>query len=141
MEKKIKAFAGTVVFAAITMISSCTKTCDLGYKGDNCTTEVRESFLGNFSGKETCGTATDTFSITISPISTDVTKIKLNNIYNSTLNAIGTVMANGAITIEPQNFGTGNISGSVTSTGGKISIAYIVTVAGTPDATCTWVQN
>ncbi len=131
----------TLVVTAILFIASCTRTCDLGYEGDHCTTPVRDKFIGTFSGSQTCSAATDTFSIEIGEVAGDVTKIKIYNIYNVGVNTIGTVLANGSVTIAPQALGVGgNISGDITASG-KIRINYLVTVTGLPDASCSWVQH
>ncbi len=140
MKNIIKTILGITAIAVLFTIASCTRVCDLGYEGDHCVTPVRDKFAGTFNGTQTCSAATDTFSIAIIPISGDVTKIKINNIYNAGFNTIGTVLANGSITIAPQTFGTGTISGSVTNNG-KINISYVVTIAGLTDANCTWVQK
>ena len=130
-----------LLLAGFAALSSCSKVCDTGYEGEHCTTEVRTKYLGTFSGRQTCGAVTDTFTVAIGTVANDVTKIKIYNIYNSTLNATGTVLDNGSITIASQSLGSGTISGSVTNSSGKINIAYTVSVQGSVVDNCTWVQN
>ncbi|HLP18904.1 MAG TPA: hypothetical protein VK174_01310 [Chitinophagales bacterium] len=145
MKKKIQLLSFFAAMVVIVTIASCTRTCDLGYEGDHCVDPVRAKFIGTFSGSETCGTTTDTFSVAISEVSNDVTKIRINNIANTSLNATGTVLENGSITLAPQAFGNGgNINGSVTFTGGKVNLAYHISydpASGLPDITCNWLQD
>jgi len=136
-----KTLTGGLLVLALAFISSCTRVCDLGYEGDHCVTRVTDKYLGTFSGKETCGSVTDSFNVAITEVAGDVSKIKIYNVHNVNLNAIGTVLDNGSIAIASQSFGTGNISGSVTLVGGKKSISYLIVASGYPDASCTWVQN
>jgi len=140
MKKIFKAFAGVAVVAALSMISSCTKTCDLGYEGDNCKTEVRTKYLGNFNGSEACSSGNSTIAVNVITVSGDVTKVTFANLYNAGFNTTGTVQADGSITIANQAFGTGQISGTAEIASGKVKVTYTVTGGGVSDA-CTWTQN
>ena len=142
MNKILKATIAIIVIAGITAIASCTKTCDLGYEGDHCTTRATDKYVGTFSGRENCGGPTDTFSVAITAITGDVTKVKINNIYNAGLNTTtGTLLDNGSISIASQPLGTATISGNVTVISGKINIAYLINGGGVSNVNCTWVQN
>lgn len=140
MKKIFKAFAGVAVLAALTTISSCTKTCDLGYEGDNCKTEVRTKYLGNFNGTESCTSGNSTIAVNAITVANDVTKITFSNLYNAGFNTTGIVQADGSITISNQSFGTGQISGTAEIASGKVKITYTVTAGGVSDA-CTWTQS
>lgn len=143
ISKGIKTLFVALGIGSIVLMNSCKYTCDLGYEGDNCTTPVRDKYIGTFSGNELCGSATDSFNIAISEVSNDVTKIRLTNLHNANnQNATGTVLENGSITIPSQAFGSGgNINGTVTLVNGKVTVEYVVKADGVPDAACTWVQK
>jgi len=140
MNKIFKAFAGVAIIAALSTISSCTKTCDLGYEGDNCKTEVRAKYLGNFNGTESCTTGNTTISVNGITVTGDVVKVTFSNLYGAGFNTTGTVQADGSITIANQAFGTGQISGSAEIAAGKVKITYTVTAGGASDA-CVWTQS
>lgn len=143
INKNVKIAFVAFGIGAVALLNSCKYTCDLGYEGDNCTTAVREKYLGTFSGNELCGSAADSFNIALSEVANDVTKIRLTNLHNANnQNAIGTVLENGSVTIPSQAFGSGgNINGTVTLVNGKVNVEYVVKADGVPDAACTWVQK
>ena len=142
MNKTTKAILALVAVATVISISSCTRTCDIGYEGANCTARVTDKYIGTFSGRETCGAVTDTFTMAITEVAGDVAKIKIYNIHNTNINATGTVLDNGSVALASQSFGTGNISGSVTiDASGKKTVSYLIVADGYPDANCSWVQN
>lgn len=145
MTKKIQLLFLFTALVTIATITSCTRTCDLGYEGDHCVDPVRVKFLGTFSGSEACAAATDTFSVAFSEVANDVTKVRINNINNLSTNATGTVLENGSISLAQQSFGNGGtINGSLTMVNGKIQLDYHITFdpsTGSQDITCTWVQN
>jgi len=140
MKKIFNSFLVVAVMASVATISSCTKTCDLGYEGDNCKTEVRTKYVGAFNGTESCTSGTSTVSVTVTTVAGDVTKVNFSNLYGATFNTTGTVQADGTITIANQAFGTGQISGSATINAGKVKVTYTVTAGGASDA-CTWTQS
>src|SRR6185295_13142708 len=104
MNKILKISLGVMLIGIIAAIGSCTKTCDIGYEGDHCTTPVRDKYTDTLQGHQTCGSATDTFSIIITEISGDVTKMRIHNISNLGLNTTATVIENGSVTIASQSF-------------------------------------
>lgn len=60
--KKMKKLLNFLMIGAVSAMlvttSSCTKTCDAGYEGSDCKTEVRTKYYGNY---KTSGTAVNTF--------------------------------------------------------------------------------
>lgn len=132
------------IMAAVTAmfsVTSCTKTCDLGYEGSDCKTETRAKYLGNFNGTEVSTLAgTGPVSVNATSVNGDVTKVNFYNIYDAGFNTTATLQADGSLNIATQSFGTGQISGSAVITGGKVKITYTITAGGTADA-CTWTQN
>lgn len=140
MKKIFNSFLVVAVMASVASISSCTKTCDLGYEGSNCKTEVRAKYLGNFNGSEACTSGTSTIAVNVLTVTSDVTKVTFSNLYGAGFNTTGTVQADGSITIATQTFGTGSISGSGAINAGKVKVTYVVTAGGAAD-NCTWTQS
>ena len=139
-----KIFNSLFIMAAVTAmfsVTSCTKTCDLGYEGSDCKTETRAKYLGNFNGTEVSTLAgTGPVSVNATSVNGDVTKVNFYNIYDAGFNTTATLQADGSLNIATQSFGTGQISGSAVITGGKVKITYTITAGGTADA-CTWTLN
>jgi len=141
MRKFLKALV-LLLIAAATGVSSCTKVCDTGFEGNTCDSLVRTKYLGTFMGQENCGNPGDTFLVAFSAVNQDPQKILITNIYNANnLNAYGTVLPNGSVTIAPQEFGTGIISGDLVYNGGKLVLEYKITVQGLDVVTCNWVKR
>lgn len=140
MKKIFNSFVIVAMMAAVGTTSSCTKTCDAGYEGDNCKTEVRTKYLGNFNGTEVSTLAgTSQVAVNILTVPSDVNKVTFNNLYDAGFNTSGTVQSDGTINIPSQTFGTGQISGNAVIASGKVKVTYTVT-NGAADAV-TWTQN
>ena len=60
MKKLFSILTGVALTAAIFSTTSCTKTCDAGYEGSDCKTEVRAKYVGNW-------TESGTWTATTSP--------------------------------------------------------------------------
>mgnify|MGYP003342866290 CR=1 FL=1 len=140
MKRFFTAIMVIATIGTVSTITSCTKTCDTGYEGSNCKTEVRAKYLGNFNGTESCTTGTSTIAVNVITVAGDVTKVTFFNLYGAGFNTTGTVQADGTITIATQTFGTGSISGSATINAGKVKVTYVVTAGGAAD-NCTWTQS
>lgn len=116
-----------------------TCACAVGYEGTNCQTLVRAKYLGNFNVSESCGSSTDTYAVTIAAGATDAS-VTISNLYDAGLVVTGTVNADGGVTIASQAFGTATISGSMTKTGGVITINFTIALSGNSD-TCSAVTQ
>lgn len=114
--------------------------CNLGYEGNLCQTECRNKYSGLFSGSETDSTGTLSYNIRFDSVMNDVTKIKVLNTYNASITINGTFRQNCSINIDTQAIGVGQIYGSVTIIGGKISYQYFLSTGGAYEPH-TWVQN
>ncbi len=55
MNKIFKGILGVAILATMVSVSSCTKTCDKGYEGSDCKTEVRTKFAGTYSATDNPG--------------------------------------------------------------------------------------
>ncbi len=119
-------------------ITSCTKTCEPGYEGSDCKTEVREKFIGAFQGDEICGTGNDNYTITIAkPGTEDVLKVTFTNVYNQALTAVGTVDGS-SFTVESQTVAVGiTVSGSGSVSGSNLTFTYSIN-DGTNANNCTF---
>ncbi|MGB0918350.1 MAG: calcium-binding EGF-like domain-containing protein, partial [Flavobacteriales bacterium] len=149
MKNRILQILGVAAVATIGMVSCTTDeckdvncgdngtcvegdcVCDLGYEGTNCETLVNAAFVGSFNVNEACSQSTDTYAVTIS--ATDATTLTISNIYDAGLIVNGTINADGGVSIASQPFGTGTISGSMTATGGVVTINFTIAVNGQSD--------
>lgn len=134
-------------FSAVTM-TSCTKdkTCDVGYEGSDCKTEVRAKFLGTWNANDKTGTST-TLVYTV-PVSTgsSLSTILIGNKFsddffdnNITANVSGTTFTIPEQT--PDGAAGYKVKGEGSITNGKITITYTLTqpVTGTTqNYTGTW---
>lgn len=136
MSKLFKTFMTVAVFAGLTVVSSCTKTCDEGFEGEKCDTEIRAKFVGQFQGSETCTVGTDNYTVTITTSATDVLKVTFNNVYNAAYTATATVDGS-AFTVANQTVATGvTVQGSGTISGDNLTFTY--TIDGAANNTCTF---
>ena len=89
MKKILSVFTVVCAIAAITTISSCTKTCDPGYEGSDCKTAMNTKFGGLFHISDTAAThytnpVSDTtyyipYDLTVTASLSDPTVITLGN--------------------------------------------------------------
>lgn len=136
MSKLFKTFMAVAAFASLTVVSSCTKTCDEGFEGDKCDTEIRAKFIGQFQGSETCTVGTDNYTVTITSATSDVLKVTFNNVYNAGYTATATVDGS-AFTVASQTVASGvTVAGSGTISGDVLTFTY--TIDGAANNTCTF---
>jgi hypothetical protein len=155
MNKIFKGILIVATFATVGMVSSCTKTCDTGYEGSDCKTEVRTKYVGNYSASEVKnGGAAYTYSGSIATSSAGVTAIVIDRIPNahSFFNTNVKATVNGAaVTIADQTpdndayhiAGTGALSGTT------LTLTFTVTgpnnatppVTITDSYTSTWTKQ
>lgn len=145
----MKKFLNTfVVFAAMTAmvsVSSCTKTCDAGYEGSDCKTEVRSKIVGTYSVSETCSTTGPaSYSVTISKSSSDVLKVLIVP-FGGYPALTGTATVDGtAVTVTAQTVGsyTFNGTGTIVNGGSSLSMSYSMTIGSTTETcTGTWTKQ
>jgi hypothetical protein len=138
MKKITTTFMTAAVFAALVFTSSCTKECDPGYEGDDCKTETRAKFIGQYTGPETCTVGTDNYTITVGRSSTDALKITFTNVYNQAYTAVGTVDGS-SFTVGTQDVATGvTVSGTGTLSGNTLTFTYTIVTTGSVSNTCTF---
>lgn len=144
MKKMFRPFLMVATVAALFTVNSCTKTCDEGYEGDDCKTEVREKFVGQFKGDETCTVGTDNYTITVAKGSTDVLTLVINNAYNQGFTVSGKVSGS-TLTIEEQTVGSAGSklkgTGTLSGDGKTFTFAYTVTPTVGAANSCTFVGN
>lgn len=141
MSKLFKSFMTVAAFAALTIVSSCTKTCDEGFEGDKCDTEIRAKFIGDYDVSETKnGGSAYTYSTEITSsaggaLQVNITKIATGGASTSLFNtSVKATVDGNAINItdqEPDSDGY-SIQGNGSISNGVISLTYTVTgpVAG-----------
>ena len=138
MKKIFNSFLIVAMIASVASISSCTKTCDAGYEGSDCKTQIRAKFIGQFQGPETCTVGTDNYAITIANSSTDIIKITITNVYNQTFVATATVdgstfaVANQTVATCVTVEGTGTLSGNT------LTFTYTIATVGAASNACTF---
>lgn len=108
--------------------------CDAGYEGTNCDTEIRAAYLGTYNVTETCDSGSDAYAVVVSA-GTSINDVVINNLYDAGFAVTGTLNTAGGIDFNG-SFGTGTISGSMTTTGGVITITFTVSAGGASD-NCT----
>jgi hypothetical protein len=98
--------------------------CMPGYEGDNCQTEQRQEFFGNYVVSENCDGNSDSYNMTVAA-GMYVYNIVLQNLGNSGADVVGVINGNNLV-INSQTFdlgggnslhlsGTGSISGNTLS--------------------------
>ncbi len=136
MKKIFNSFLIVAVMASVASISSCTKTCDPGYEGSDCKTEVRTKFLANNKvTTDNCAGSGYNMSITAD---SDVEYIVFSNLGNFTTPAVVKAKVSGT-TFSYTNFidatgrkftGTGSVSGNI------ITLTYTVVYTDNTTETC-----
>ncbi len=131
-------------------LASCHKEnadCRNGYEGATCRNESREVFLGVFSGAEiSCSVSRpDSYQITISPDSSDVTKVDIANIWNAQEHTVGELGDDRNIYINNQPISQrGRISGKAMIIDGKLKVSFSINgvsfLHGRTD-NCIWMQQ
>lgn len=117
---------------------ACNCVCTLGYEGAKCETLSFSKYVLNKSFSESCKvTGNSTYSVQITSDTTDATKGKIKNLYNSGAFLNLVLNQDGNLSIPSQNIGTtGTISGKVyLGTTGKVEIEYYLAVGAAKD-TC-----
>jgi hypothetical protein len=137
MKKLFRTFIAVAVIGSIATLASCTKTCDEGYEGDDCKTEIRAKFLGAWQGQETCTVGTDSYTLTITSSGSNILNVVLNNVYNDAI--VATASTDGTtFTVANQNVGgSTTVQGTGTVTGNSISFQYTL-ADGANSNTCTF---
>lgn len=124
--------------ATLFVVSSCTKTCDEGYEGTDCKTEIRAKYIGQWKGNDVCTTGPyNNITITLSNSTASVLNVTLTNLGGFGATETITAKVNDSGTLEFTNAsisGNRTITGTITSSGSSLSVSYTVTPAtGTPD--------
>ena len=145
MNKIFKGFLGVAVLATMVTVSSCTKTCDKGYEGSDCKTEVRTKIVATYKVDETCSTTGHaSYNVTISKSSTDVTKVLISP-FGGYPSLTATVSVDGtALTVASQTLAgyTYSGSGTINNSGATLTMTYTIS-DGTSSESCpgTWTKQ
>ncbi len=132
MSKLFRPFLMVATAATLLLTNSCTKTCDPGYEGTDCKTEVRAKFLSNnvsVSEKKNNGTAYS-YSTTIISVSSDVQQVAITKIANGFYNSNIVATVDGStFTIAKQDpdYDGYNIEGSGTVSGTSVTVTFTIT--------------
>lgn len=138
MKNLFKPFLMAATVASLFFVSSCTKTCDEGYEGTDCKTEIRAKFIGQWKGNDVCTTGPyNNITITLASSTSSVLNVTLTNLggFGGTETITAKVNAGGALEFTGAAIsGNRTITGTITSSGTSLNVSYTVTPAtGTPD--------
>lgn len=133
MKSIFKSFLAVAAMASVITISSCTKTCDPGYEGNDCKTEMRTKFLGIYGAADSPGGLV--YNATIGA-GTGISDVTIGSTFSDDyfVNSVKATVDGTTITIarqEPDNDdyfveGTGTINGKVISWNYKLIDATAV---------------
>ena len=148
MKKIVTLFAAAALVATLMTTSSCTKTCDAGYEGSDCKTQVRTKFVNTYTATESKNAGTTyTYPTTITAgTSTDITEVIITRITGQSLGAGGfftnyvkATTAGTALTIARQNPDGDSyyITGTGALTGTSLTLTYTISGPNTSGTTVT----
>ena len=141
MKSIFKSFVAVMAIAGIVSVSSCTKTCDPGYEGTDCKTEMRTKFLKTaVTVTEDCSSTTYSSDIING---SSISEVKIKNLGNYTCPSgdyyVVATVDGSTLTIAQQglcNVGGTNvytITGTGTVANNVVTITYHVTATGVDD--------
>jgi hypothetical protein len=141
MKKIFNLFLAVTTMAAVTSISSCTKTCDAGYEGTKCDTKITAKFLGNWKGQDICTTNTYTNITITNEAQSDILKITIKNLggLGSTEVVTGTLVSGSSNQIsftDAALSGNRTVTGTMTVSGTTLTDSYVVHPAVGADDNC-----
>lgn len=122
--------------------------CDAGYEigtDGKCDTEMRAKFVGTYNTSESCdGTATGTFSNSITNSGVNVSSIIISNFGDSGLNVTATVDGTD-VTVPATTLNVGGtayeVTGSGSISGSTLTINYQARTGGTIAFSCTMTMS
>ena len=129
-----------LLFVAAAFISSCSKKCESGYEGNNCTTEVRAKYYATYSGTAVTNGNNSSVNCIITQGTSGIhSLIVQGGLTNGVaLEAILATSNDGSFEINPQAInGSFTVSGSGVFSGNNINVtlnypgAVITTFNGT----------
>lgn len=146
MKKIVSIFAATALVATMMTTSSCSKTCDAGYEGSDCKTQVRTKFIGSYTASDSKnGGSSQNYPTTITAgTGTDVTEVLITRVTPSQggffTNYVKGKVSGTTLTIANQNPDADayTIDGSATISGSTLNITY--KISG-PDSSGTTVTD
>ena len=150
MKKLVSFLSAAALVAALMTAQSCAKTCDAGYEGSDCKTEMRAKFLNanGWSADETgsrSGHTVPPFTVNINTTADGVAKVHITNMWNSFAHDVVATVNGSTFSIANQSPDADqfSISGSGTLTGSTIAVTYSVSdTSGHTDAvTGTWTKK
>jgi PKD repeat protein len=121
---------------------SGTCDCDPGWMGPACDQHINAKFDGTYTLTETCTmTGADTYTITITPSSTNFLQATFNGLYREPFPVVADLDSTGTnFTIAPTNIGPGTLQSagtcSANASGSSINVTYEFS-NGTASEVCT----
>lgn len=141
MKKMFKPFMMMATVAGILATASCTKTCDPGYEGSDCKTEVREKYVGQWQGSDVCTTGTySNITITLAGGSASVLNVTISNLggFGGTEVITAEVTDAGTLTFTNAAIsGNRTLTGTISSSGTTLNVSYTVHPSSGADDVCS----
>ncbi len=136
MKSIFKSFLAVATLATVISVSSCTKTCDPGYEGTDCKTEVRAKFLKN--NAVVADNCTSGYNLSITAKASDVEYVVFSNLGNFATPAVVEAKADGS-TLSATSFidATGRkftITGTLS--GNTLTVNYTVVYTDLTSESC-----
>ena len=133
MKKTLSALTLICAIAAITTISSCTKTCGVGYEGSDCKTAMNTKFAGVYNVHDTAvingSTSVFGYAMTVSASSSDPSAVSITNFGGFNAGSVVSGKVEGTnLTVPSTTIGSvsiSNASGSIS--GSTLSFVYTAT--------------
>ncbi len=133
MKKIFSLFIAACAIAAVTTISSCTKTCDAGYEGSDCKTAMNTKFAGTYTVADTATisgqTLTFTYSMVIAASSSNPQAVSITNFggFNAGSTVTGTADGTNLTVANTTISGVQISNASGTINGNYLSFTYTAT--------------
>jgi hypothetical protein len=146
MKKLFRPFLMIASVATLFTVNSCTKTCDEGYEGNNCKTEIRAKYIGNWTATDDCVKNPNTNNpvpyTVINKNASDVKKFEITNVANAGVTVVATVNTSTTFNIAKQTVKVGTVdvevsgSGTISDDGKTVDATYTVLGPG-GSSTCS----
>lgn len=143
--KKIFGLLMTAIVATM-IVSSCTETCDPGFEGKKCDTEMRTKFLGSWTASDSCvvnpatGAPIPYNVVNNSTGLTDVQEFNITNVANAGVNIKAKIATSTTFTIPSQSVTYGsatvNVSGDGSISEDNMTVNLTYSVSGISTLTC-----
>lgn len=135
MKKVFKPFMMMATVAGVLAVSSCTKTCDPGYEGNDCKTEVREKFVGQWTASDDCvvdeNSGGEVPYVVINLVGDNIADFKITNVAGAGISLVATTTSSTSFAINSQDISFAGSTVTVTGNGTISEDAKTITLSYT----------